>query len=511
MNCDLFIEKLPDMIENEISGQDRQEMFEHMKYCKCCRDEFQLMAKFRQETNSSFIDKNLKYESKKDSIMSKIDKNKYKNTKKKSIYRVALTIMVASIDAIIGLVSFNKNFFYKEDLGVENIDNNEHTPNVWEDFSINSGGKVKKDLSIIQAKKVNNPIISTSSVAKFNEDIRNKINKNGDSVLPLKDTIFKKSKKWVGPPRIEYMNDNIMIATAANYIVAYSFKESAYYSIIDLKSLNVGWYQGSQVYAVKYINDRFITIGTVGEKEADDKPIYVIDLIDENTIELKGFSLNNSKLKYDSNANALIIAKNDFSKVIRLNYKSGEYSDINGSIESSFNYSTFELENNEFIRKSIYNDKKLYPSLKSDDKFISLYKNRLFVQRGDSIYVISKDIEKLLVGNLHGAKLINSCGYDEKIVVEKDNETIIINEDTLEVLKYRGDLKKVIQIKYSQNGIYRAIYSDTVVVEGIDGTSKEFKNMNDHILGTKITNEGKLVYLTLDEEVGVKVNIKSLK
>lgn len=509
MNCDLFVEKLPDVIENEVSGQDRQEMFEHMKYCKCCREEFQMMMKFRENLKDGLVDTDLNYVSKKASIIDSIDKSKYKKSKNKVIYKSIIGIIAASIVVFVGWSSINKIFFNKENSQAKNV--NTVSASDARSFSADNNKPVLNKLEVVEAKKSDNTIKPQVRDVMVDDGIRDKIEKKGDSLLPLKDTIFKQGKQWAVPPRIEYMNNEVMIISVANFIGAYSFKEKAYYSIIDLSALDVAGSQGSQVYDVEYINNRTIAIGTVGEEEANNRPIYIIDLVNEKAIEIKELSLNNSKLKVDSIPDSITIAKSDFSKVITLNYKSGEFNEINESTALSYNYSTLELEKNEFIKKSIYSDKKLYPSVKSDDKLIALYKNRLFVQRGDSIYVIAKDMDKLLVGNIDKAKLINSCSCNEKIVIEEEKETIVINKETLEISKYKDDISKMGEVKYSPKGKYRVGYDDKILVQSIDGMNKEINEAKENMFESKITDDGKLIYLTLDEEVGVKVNIKDLK
>ena len=508
MNCDLFIEKLPDMIENEVSGQDRQEMFEHMKYCKCCREEFQMMMKFRENLRDGFIDKDLNYVSKKTAIINSIDKNKYKKSKNKLIYKSIIGAIAAGVVIFVGWSSINKIFFNKENLQAKNV--NTISASDARSFSADNNKPVLNKLEVVEAKKGESNIKPQVRSVRVEDGIKDKIEKKGDSFLALKDTIFKQGKKWAVPPRIEYMNNEVMIISVANFIGAYSFKENAYYSIIDLSALDVAGSQGSQVYSVEYINNRTIAIGTVGD-EADNRYIYIIDLVDEKAIELKELSLNNSKLRVDSIPDSITIAKNDFSKILRLNYKEGQYSEINGNIESAYNYSKWELENNDYIKNLIYKDKKLYPSIKSDDKLIALYKDHLFVERKDGIYVISKDMDKLLVKTLGDGKEINIKDYDEKLVVEKEKETTIINKKTLGISKYKNNVNKTADVKYSDNGNYRLVYGDKILAEGIDGMNKEIKEKIENIFESKITDDGRLIYLTLDEEAGVKVNIKVLK
>lgn len=509
MNCDLFIEKLPEIIENEVSGQDRQEMFEHMKYCKCCREEFQMMMKFRENLTDSFIDKDLNYVSKKTVITKSIDKNKYKKSKNKLMYKSIIGVIAASITILVGWSIINKIFLNEENSQAKNA--NTISSSATRSFSTDNNKPALNKLEIVEAKKADNIIKPQVRAVMVDDGIKNKIDKKGDSFLPVKDTILKQGKQWAVPPRIEYMNNEVMIISVANFIGAYSFKEKAYYSIIDLSVLDLGGSQGSQVYDVEYINNRTIAIGTVGEEEADHRPIYIIDLVNEKAIELKELSLNNSKLKVDSIPDSITIAKKDFSKILRLNYKEGQYSEINGNIESAYNYSKWELENNDYINNLIYKDKKLYPSLKSDDKLIALYKNHLFVERKDGVYVISKDMDKLLVKTLGDGKEINIEDYDEKLVVEQEKETNIINKKTLGISKYNNNEDKKADSKYSDNGNYRLVYKDKILVQGTDGTNKEIKEKKENMIESKITDDGKLIYLTLDEAVGVKVNIKDLK
>lgn len=507
MNCDLFTEKLPDVIENEVSGQERQEMFEHMKYCKCCREEFQMMMKFRENLKDDFIDKKLNYVSKKVSIINSIDKNKYKKSKNKLVYKSIIGIIAASIVLLIGWSSINKNFLNKENLQAKNV--NTISASDAKSFSVENS-QMLNNLKIIEAKKGENTIKPQARTIRVDDGIKNKIEKRGDSFLPLKDNILNQGKHWAVPPRIEYMNNEVMIISVANFIGAYSFEEKAYYSIIDLSALDVAGSQGSQVYSVEYINNRTIAIGTVGD-EADDRPIYIIDLVDEKAIALKDLSLNNSKLKVDSIPDSVTIAKNDFSKILRLNYKDGQYNEISGNIESAYNYSKWELENNDYIKALIYKDKKLYPSLKNDDRLIALYKNYLFIQRKDGLYAISKDIDKLLVKMAVGSKKNNIHDYDEKLVIEEEKETIVINKQTLEIYKYNDNISENKEVKYSPKGKYRVVYEDKILVQGIDGMNKEINEKTENMFESKITDDGKLIYLTLDEAVGVKVNIKDLK
>lgn len=507
MNCDLFTEKLPDVIENEVSGQERQEMFEHMKYCKCCREEFQMMMKFRENLKDGFIDKKLNYISKKVSIINSIDKNKYKKSKNKLVYKSIIGIIAASIVLLIGWSSINKNFFNKENLQAKNV--NTISSSDAKSFSVENS-QMLNNLKIIEAKKGENTIKPQTRTIRVDDGIKNKMEKIGDGFLPLKDNILKQGKNWAVPPRIEYMNNEVMIISVANFIGAYSFEEKAYYSIIDLSALDVAGSQGSQVYSVEYINNRTIAIGTVGD-EADDRPIYIIDLVDEKAIALKDLSLNNSKLKVDSIPDSVTIAKNDFSKILRLNYKDGQYNEISGNIESAYNYSKWELENNDYIKALIYKDKKLYPSLKNDDRLIALYKNYLFIQRKDGLYAISKDIDKLLVKMAVGSKKNNIHDYDEKLVIEEEKETIVINKQTLEIYKYNDNISENKEVKYSPKGKYRVVYEDKILVQGIDGMNKEINEKTENMFESKITDDGKLIYLTLDEAVGVKVNIKDLK
>lgn len=85
MNCNIFTENLNKFIEEDLEDNLKLQMEEHMMQCEACRhiyDEELLMEKAFAEALSV---EDIKFNSQKEKIMSKIDKNKYKNYKPKAL------------------------------------------------------------------------------------------------------------------------------------------------------------------------------------------------------------------------------------------------------------------------------------------------------------------------------------------------------------------------------------------------------------------------------------------
>lgn len=86
MNCDLFKSKLLEYIHGTLSENEDKEMENHISNCESCKSLYEEELALENSFTDAFSIDGINFKSSKETIMSSIDKNKYKNTINNKFY-----------------------------------------------------------------------------------------------------------------------------------------------------------------------------------------------------------------------------------------------------------------------------------------------------------------------------------------------------------------------------------------------------------------------------------------
>lgn len=421
MNCTEFEDMIPELLEGELSGEDRAKALEHVKECNGCNEMYKKLMSIREELGSELKISNVSFNSRKSNILNSIDKDKYKNRRKKQV-RKNILIMTAIAATVAGVIiatpytkMFRNNKLYGED---------------GKGASSRSVENVKP--TIEKNRNIKNDMCSNMRVA-----VDEKINKYGDSIIDGKDEIYNKlsskNNKILGIVKNE---NDFMIIRCEEYIFGYDKGSKKFYGFNDMSKIAPKNKDIS--YTAAATNDgRFIVFGST---DGDEKGVYILDLITNKVKIMENMYIDDVSIYSGLNSDLLLIV--DYE-----NKEFFEFKDLSKSMEYT-SYSKLDqwktlLSKDVYIcdwrsrksalpiiAKDVYGDR-----LEKNDKILCYISGRLYINRNGKLMEITKDNIKVIDG-IEASDIVHIDLYN--IYLKKGQAVSLFNFQTSKVYNYKN-------------------------------------------------------------------------
>lgn len=459
MDCKEFKDYLPDLMENEAGLGIKEDMMDHIKKCEECRAIYDSMKFSRKDFTDFFKEKGREYESQKDIILSKIDKNLYTKNNKMSFWfkkhKKALYPLVAAV--FLGFIFiFSYRYVYENIMfGATKCTKEASAGNKAKDE------KTKDHQPLIEYKEDISTSDSEKSISE-KEIILEKMNvsrkKSIEKTLKL---LREEIDIGVYPWKIIYSDEHKVIFNSYSHILAYSFDERiGVYSAIDLKKLGFnGNIQGSEMmYFDPSPDGHYILASTItADAEGDIKnPVYVIDVVNNSVKKILDGNRADLIVDWSSNSRYLGIgickgspegyiydaAKNKITEVKGFSGKQ-----CFGLRVSDSGYAVMDCDSKRYF----YRDNYKKPEYVSDKGITRFSGDRWIVTLGNEVYEVDKNSEKPITRFKSG---LNSIVKDDKVYAydEKDKSKMaIFNFNTLESFEYKDSFDKSIEPHFISN------------------------------------------------------------
>lgn len=289
MKCMKFESLLSSYFDEDVDIKIKEEMNVHIKDCPSCQDSLNKRKKLMASFKYVLEDEDIQVISRKKEIIKNINSSRYSKNLRNKVFRhlnrykpVYISTLAAGFLLLVLLnqgvnISSQKTSYSKAN-SLEN--------------------KVEKADKSNSSFDTQIPAIKpTSTVAiKYDALPNDQLNPTGDGISSIVKSECRKGllntlkemrdlPPGVGPWKTIYYNNDKLMFYNNNHLVAYDYneKEKGIYAILDVSSLNVGSYQGSQVIRFSFSPDgNYCLFGTyTGEIDIKyNKDLYIYNVAD---------------------------------------------------------------------------------------------------------------------------------------------------------------------------------------------------------------------------------------
>lgn len=309
MNCNKFADNLMDYIENELGTIDSNEMQRHMESCNKCREMYERRLSTIHSFQQVLAFPGINFTSKKQGILSNIDKDRYKNTLKYKlkyglISHKKLIVTLAAASFLFMLVPKTLSM-----LGIDKM----NISNGYSKYSNNSQDANKDSQSKLPSTEASKEASNTlsQSVETELEELRN--------VIPANQ------RPWY----MHYADATNLVFSNYTHLLVYNQTLNQITSAVDLRDLGYIPNSSENVdYDVRVSpNGKYAVLGDSGplknKKEFPNKkpPVYFLNFEKNSFIRLEDEFLFEAAVKWSMNSNWMMKYNSTEASVTAYNLK----------------------------------------------------------------------------------------------------------------------------------------------------------------------------------------------
>ncbi|GKU27395.1 hypothetical protein [Clostridium folliculivorans] len=502
MDCQKFRNSIIDMLENQVSDDEKSSLEEHMNNCTNCKDYYDKMAHIKIGLFKEIENDQIQYSSRKESIMDSIDLNKYNRKSTKTINFIRINknkflISALSIVAIITLIVLTPSFSIykfknnsikanksiaidKKDEAISNSYNIKSKSDALSGLIIEDEGKT--------ASYIVKPIDAETQMSRHQEQNTTLIGVDKDKLVLYNGDILyasldNKVQFYMKANEFDMSNnDKYLLSSTKKFILLPDSKHSNMYIVNIIKNrilkINID-ISGASINAVWSSNDVYLCLQI-------NKDIYLFNS-DNEKISYVG-NENNYSIRYVTDEGIIITSNNRLLPADR-------------TVENIKPYKLFAY--NSYIYALCYDNEKnteLYNYDYSNDKLVNIMnlgKREYTYDKSDNPFLITTK-DKSNSGVIFNINTLQSYSYNSDINISGDFKNYISpsgnryisktgTDDGNQTFRIHTSRSKDVKEFYTNNSIGSFIDDDTLVysIKGNEDDRVQFKIVKENLNGSE--------------------------